>query len=103
MLFTELLVKLTVKGAVQELAGFGVVVKDEVGELDVVIKLVLVMDESQPLASVTIKETEKITNHDVKAVEYFLKKQLFSVKYLFLIFDIQANKKIYFVYIFQSS
>ncbi|HEX4372352.1 MAG TPA: lyase family protein, partial [Puia sp.] len=26
--------------------------------------------------AVTIKETERITNHDVKAVEYFLKKKL---------------------------
>ena len=29
-----------------------------------------------------IKETEKITNHDVKAVEYFLKEKLEEIRWL---------------------
>ncbi len=60
LLFLELLVKLTVNGPLHALAGFGLVVNEEVGEFEVVIKLVLVMDESQPFASVIIKETENV-------------------------------------------
>src|SRR5215212_2701505 len=35
-----------------------------------------VKDEFEMAYAEEIKETEKITNHDVKAVEYFVKKQL---------------------------
>src|SRR6478736_3486066 len=35
-----------------------------------------VMENFGPEQAAEIKETEKITNHDVKAVEYFIKKQL---------------------------
>ena len=34
------------------------------------------MENFGPEQAAEIKETEKITNHDVKAVEYFIKKQL---------------------------
>ncbi len=38
--------------------------------------LLLAADEFSPADAATVKATEKITNHDVKAVEYFLKKKL---------------------------
>jgi adenylosuccinate lyase len=43
-------------------------------------KLKLIVDEFSEADAQWIKDTEKVTNHDVKAVEYFLKSKLESLK-----------------------
>jgi adenylosuccinate lyase len=43
-------------------------------------KLTLIADEFSEADAQWIKDTEKVTNHDVKAVEYFLKSKLESLK-----------------------